>query len=730
MQLPVLSGNVLLPPAALGGSGGGGGGAGPSTGTAVSTGNTLDLAASKLNRLQHVSERPPARAAASSQYRGFAGAFVGGDTVACSATADDGTDTGNTESDNIVIGNGVPTVDAVAISPLLPTTGDTLTCSYTGFYDADGDADVSTYTWKVNGSPTTETSDTYSAAFASGDHLTCAVTPYDGIDQGDPVSFTAVVDNQAPVIADASATPDPATSNETLTCVPGTTTDPDGTTEFTYSYTWEVNGLTLASGETFAGAFGEGDNVNCNVTPNDGQSDGNTVGSQVVTITNGIPEVTSATLSPEDPGSIDTVTVTATAEDPDGDALTMVYTWYINGVPGPSSWYSSASLDLTGYVSVGDEIYVEVTADDGGDASDPFVTNTATVGNAAPAEPELSINPTTPGEGVHDFQCVIDTESDDVDGDAVTYTFTWEVDGVPYTTASSTDYIGDTVLAGEAYEGEEWVCTVVASDGSADSDAAEASATIGPNCGALTGVDTPTNHRSTGSTYGQWFTDPEQTLGEQVWYMNSYNGNTIEEYASFADFESGSVDSTWSLTYDYDGTGAVAYNGYLYYNQANTRNMVQYDLDTQSVVDVLELTDAGYRNTYHYGWGGYSDIDFSVDENGLWVLYSTSANGGALVVSKLDEDLTITDTWNTASRSKTSMGNAFVICGIVYTTQSYSSSPTTLDYAYDTTDSTDSVISISFENPGGYNSSVHYNYLDQTLWAWDNSQHLTYELTF
>ena len=75
--LAVLSGNVLLPPAALGGSGGGGGGAGPSTGTAVSTGNTLDLAASKLNRLQHVSERPPARAATSSQYRGFAGAFVG-----------------------------------------------------------------------------------------------------------------------------------------------------------------------------------------------------------------------------------------------------------------------------------------------------------------------------------------------------------------------------------------------------------------------------------------------------------------------------------------------------------------------------------------------------------------------------------------------------------------------------------------------------------------------------
>ncbi len=174
----------------------------------------------------------------------------------------------------------------------------------------------------------------------------------------------------------------------------------------------------------------------------------------------------------------------------------------------------------------------------------------------------------------------------------------------------------------------------------------------------------------------------------------------------------------------------IGENADLYYNQANTRNMVKYDLDSQSVVDTVELTNAGYRNTYHYQWGGYSDIDFAVDENGLWVLYATSSNSGQLVVSKLSEDLDIEDTWNTASEVKTSMGNAFVVCGVVYAIDSYSGSSTTINYAYDTSDSSDQSLSYSFENPGGYNSMVDYNYLEQQLWAWDNSEQITYEIEF
>ena len=657
----------------------------------------------------------------------LSGAFARSDRVKCEVTASDGEDTGNTESADLQISNGLPTIDSVSIEPLLATATDSLECTYSGFYDPDGDSDSSTIAWDINGTGAGSGS-TLSSGYASGDLVTCTVTPHDGREAGPDSSLTIVIDNQAPVIADAAVSPDPATSDDTLTCVPGTTTDPDGTTSFTYSYTWAVNGVTLASSETLAGAFGRDDNVSCTATPNDGQLDGNTVTSAVVTISNGLPVVTDVSFSSSDPATDDSLTATPSATDNDGDSLTYAYTWYVDGSPATET---SDTLDGSTWFDKGQQVYVEVVANDGYGDSDSFVSDTLTVVNTAPEAPEVSIDPTSPGEAVHDFQCVIDTDSADADDDSLTYSFTWDVDGVPYTSASTTDHTGDTVLAGEAFEGEVWTCTVTPNDGEEDGTEAEASAEIGPECGEVSSVDSPDNHRSSGSTYGQWMSDPEETLGaDKIWYMNSYNGNTIEEYDDMADFEAGKSSSSWALTYDYDGTGAAVYDGYLYYNQANTRNMVKYDLDSQSVVDTVELTNAGYRNTYHYEWGGYSDIDFAVDENGLWVLYATSSNSGKLVVSKLSEDLDIEDTWNTNSESKTNMGNAFVSCGIVYAIDSYSGSSTTINYAYDTSDSSDQSLSISLSNPGGYNSMVDYNYLDQQLWAWDSGQQVTYDVNF
>jgi len=83
--------------------------------------------------------------------------------------------------------------------------------------------------------------------------------------------------------------------------------------------------------------------------------------------------------------------------------------------------------------------------------------------------------------------------------------------------------------------------------------------------------------------------------------------------------------------------------------------------------------------------GGYSDIDFAVDGSGLWVMYSTDANSGRLVVSKLDPTtFGVTETWNTSSEPKRQMGNAFIVDGIVYCIDSYSQIHQTINYTYNT----------------------------------------------
>lgn len=80
--------------------------------------------------------------------------------------------------------------------------------------------------------------------------------------------------------------------------------------------------------------------------------------------------------------------------------------------------------------------------------------------------------------------CLIETESTDADGDAITYTFDWEVDGAAYSDATTTVETGDTVPAEDIELGELWTCFVTPDDGDDDGDEAEATLTVEPPCDA------------------------------------------------------------------------------------------------------------------------------------------------------------------------------------------------------------------------------------------------------
>ena len=77
-----------------------------------------------------------------------------------------------------------------------------------------------------------------------------------------------------------------------------------------------------------------------------------------------------------------------------------------------------------------------------------------------------------------------------------------------------------------------------------------------------------------------------------------------------------------------------------------------------------------------------------------------------------------------------SMGNAFVVCGVVYCIDAYNSRSTTINFAYDTKTSTQWDPNIQFTNQYGYNSMVDYNPREKMLYAWDNRRQVTYPLTF
>ena len=92
--------------------------------------------------------------------------------------------------------------------------------------------------------------------------------------------------------------------------------------------------------------------------------------------------------------------------------------------------------------------------------------------NTAPTAPGLTFRPVTPRASGSPLTCVVQSPSVDVDGDPVTYRFSWESD-------DGTRVDGPAVDGTALSEGSLWTCSAVPSDGLTDGPAATVEASIG-----------------------------------------------------------------------------------------------------------------------------------------------------------------------------------------------------------------------------------------------------------
>lgn len=386
----------------------------------------------------------------------------GGHAVTLSATDLDGGV--GTATVSFTVG-GAPSAPGVAIEPETPRSIDALEAVIAeDAVDPEGDPLTYRYVWTVDGEDA-ELSDADIPAeeTARGEVWAVEVYANDGSFEGLPGSAEVVIGNTPPSIADVGLAPTEAFEGDTLSCAPGTTSDADGDA-VTLSHEWTVDGVAVAetSSSLGSGAFDKGEVVSCVVTPNDGIEPGRAVASNPVRISNSPPVVDGASLSPDPATTTTALTCTrGTVSDADGDPVGVSHAWTVDGT---SVSETSTILQASAF-SRGQEVVCIVTASDDEESGEP-ATASVTISNTAPTAPSISITPRGPGEGVDDLLCSIVTDGTDADGDALTYTFSWSVDGTSHTgTTSTTTHTGDTLPASETIAGETWSCTVDTDDG-------------------------------------------------------------------------------------------------------------------------------------------------------------------------------------------------------------------------------------------------------------------------
>jgi hypothetical protein len=285
-----------------------------------------------------------------------------GDVLVCKGTPSDGEAYGAmVVSAPVTVQNSLPTVTAVLLSddPVLESS--LLGANLIGQSDADDDIVTADYAWLVNGVQVSTETQLAGTHFTRGDTVQVQVVLSDGIGSS-PVyeSAVATVANTPPQIIGApDITPNPAKTNDTLTGI-ADYLDADGDS-VTLRWAWYVNDVPVQNGAngTLAGTqFSRGDEVYAWVFPSDGFVEGTGMKTYVANIENTAPTTPTVSVSPARPvPQVDSVvcSVANPSTDADGDPISYVFVWTIDGV-------NSGAATTVGSVSTLPASAVDATA--------------------------------------------------------------------------------------------------------------------------------------------------------------------------------------------------------------------------------------------------------------------------------------------------------------------------------------------------------------------------------
>ncbi|KAK3084173.1 hypothetical protein FSP39_009410 [Pinctada imbricata] len=217
----------------------------------------------------------------------------------------------------------------------------------------------------------------------------------------------------------------------------------------------------------------------------------------------------------------------------------------------------------------------------------------------------------------------------------------------------------------------------------------------------------------------------------QIWV--SYGHSDINQIIAFKNFDDFGLNiasiKQIMLPFFCEGTGGVVFENMLYCHKMMTNKIVKYNIMEGRWIGELELVGAGAHNAFPYQSGLFSDVDFAVDEYGLWVIYATEISHGNIMIAKIaEQDFTVSETWMTQI-PKREVGNSFMICGVLYAIDSYDKTPSFIKYIYNTNTGGGKILSpsdIPFVN-AIQSTYVHtymldYNPMERKLFAWNHGR--------
>jgi hypothetical protein len=299
------------------------------------------------------------------------------------------------------------------------------------------------------------------ATLTPGGHLlTLTVTNPLGLETTEQRALTVDARPTAPVVAIVPTSP--ATEDDLSVALITPPTDPEGA-PLTLRYAWRVDGAPWPdpSTDVASTATVRGQRWEVSVTAADAYNE-SAPAVAFVDIGNTPPVVDQVTLTPTEAARGDLLACDVETFDADGDPVEVAWSWQVQGAVVP---HTGPTLDDTWWAR-DDEVRCGATPSDGVDAGAVAWSAPIVIGNAAPVHGGVVIAPDAT-DVTTALRCEAGPASDP-DGDALTPTWRWRVNGAAVAEPSPT------LPAGLAVRGDAVSCDVTWDDGYGGVDVATA----------------------------------------------------------------------------------------------------------------------------------------------------------------------------------------------------------------------------------------------------------------
>lgn len=120
----------------------------------------------------------------------------------------------------------------------------------------------------------------------------------------------------------------------------------------------------------------------------------------------------------------------------------------------------------------------------------------------------------------------------------------------------------------------------------------------------------------------------------------------------------------------FQGHEHIIHNGSFYYHERNNPRVIRLDLTTETFIAAKLPFLVINQSNYLYQRKDLF-LDFSVDENGLWVVYGLPGPNNTAVLKMDPYSLDIEYAWNISLKHQ-KVGDTFIVCGVLYAVDSAS----------------------------------------------------------